>query len=234
MLNKWLLLLSYLVSFFLIAEPSCSFFFQPYADAKTERPKTRVTNIRGLFDDLSFRTHWWIACIAFITFLPSSAFYKRRTRRERTAHSVVLKFLWPKVISSVSRFNMVSRSKSKNDKAARLARLSSTSAYSSANFSTLSPPPVESKKLLGFGSSKSVIVESALEPIEHDDLKQGSLYIIKIRNVSVALFEGTSLPRLFDANNRLNTGIILGWDDDMCCFAVLRKLSRCPQLIDIV
>lgn len=43
--------------FFSDSRTKLLFFFQPYADAKTERPKTRVTNIRGLFDDLSFRTH---------------------------------------------------------------------------------------------------------------------------------------------------------------------------------
>ncbi|KAI9499251.1 hypothetical protein BDB00DRAFT_796028 [Zychaea mexicana] len=91
-----------------------------------------------------------------------------------------------------------------NDEAARMARWSN-SAYSAANFSIMSPPPSENKKLLGFGSHKPVVMDVALQPIEHDDLKQGSLYIVKIRNVSVALFEG--------------------WDDDMCCFAVLRSDS---------
>ncbi|ORY98179.1 hypothetical protein BCR43DRAFT_524226 [Syncephalastrum racemosum] len=106
---------------------------------------------------------------------------------------------------------MVERKNKNNDGGvARLARWSATSAYSAANFSTMSPPPPppESKKLLGFGSSSKNIpapVEPSLLPIEHDDLKQGCLYIVKIRNVSVALFEG--------------------WDDDMCCFAVLRSDS---------
>ncbi|KAI7854654.1 hypothetical protein BDC45DRAFT_507807 [Circinella umbellata] len=90
------------------------------------------------------------------------------------------------------------------DEAARLARWS-TAAYSTTNFSVVTPPPPENKKLLGFGSPKQYVVDVGLKPIEHDDLKQGSLYIVKIRNVSVALFEG--------------------WDDDMCCFAVLRSDS---------
>ncbi|SAL96508.1 hypothetical protein [Absidia glauca] len=45
--------------------------------------------------------------------------------------------------------------------------------------------------------------EGSLEPLEHEDLKQGALYIIKIHHVSVGLFQG--------------------WNDDMCCFAVLRS-----------
>ncbi|KAI9304658.1 hypothetical protein BJ944DRAFT_288467 [Cunninghamella echinulata] len=45
--------------------------------------------------------------------------------------------------------------------------------------------------------------EGTLQPIEHEDLKQGALYIIKIHHVSVGLFQG--------------------WNDDMCCFAVLRS-----------
>ncbi|KAG2223089.1 hypothetical protein INT45_008937 [Circinella minor] len=90
------------------------------------------------------------------------------------------------------------------DEAARLARWSS-SAYSTTNFSVVTPLAPENKKLLGFGSPKQYVADVGLKPIEHDDLKQGSLYIVKIRNVSVALFEG--------------------WDDDMCCFAVLRSES---------
>lgn len=92
---------------------------------------------------------------------------------------------------------MVERKNKNNDGGvARLARWSATSAYSAANFSTMSPPPPpqpEGKKLLGFGSSNKNVpapVEPSLLPIEHDELKQGCLYIVKIRNVSVALFEG--------------------------------------------
>ncbi|KAI9025285.1 hypothetical protein CLU79DRAFT_744872 [Phycomyces nitens] len=44
--------------------------------------------------------------------------------------------------------------------------------------------------------------DGPLESLEHDDLKQGSLYILKINQVSVTLFEG--------------------WNDDLCCFSVLR------------
>ncbi|KAI8644640.1 hypothetical protein BD408DRAFT_413027 [Parasitella parasitica] len=39
--------------------------------------------------------------------------------------------------------------------------------------------------------------------IHHDNLQQGALYIIKIKQVSLALFEG--------------------WNDDMCCFSILRS-----------
>ncbi|ORZ15617.1 hypothetical protein BCR42DRAFT_491663 [Absidia repens] len=45
--------------------------------------------------------------------------------------------------------------------------------------------------------------EGTLQPLDHEDLKQGALYIIKIHHVSVGLFQG--------------------WNDDMCCFAVLRS-----------
>ncbi|ORZ16307.1 hypothetical protein BCR42DRAFT_414771 [Absidia repens] len=45
--------------------------------------------------------------------------------------------------------------------------------------------------------------EGSLQPLEHEDLKQGALYIIKIHRVSVGLFQG--------------------WNDDMCCFTVLRS-----------
>ncbi|CDS07860.1 hypothetical protein LRAMOSA01809 [Lichtheimia ramosa] len=93
-----------------------------------------------------------------------------------------------------------------DDTALQMARWSG-SAYSAAQFSLASPPPeLPNKKILGFGSSgqpKPIMVDDPLPNIEHDDLKQGSLYIIKIRNVCVALFEG--------------------WDDDMCCFSVLRS-----------
>lgn len=80
-----------------------------------------------------------------------------------------------------------------DDTALQMARWSG-SAYSAAQFSLASPPPeLPNKKILGFGSSgqpKPIMVDDPLPNIEHDDLKQGSLYIIKIRNVCVALFEG--------------------------------------------
>ncbi|KAI7882323.1 hypothetical protein K492DRAFT_193583 [Lichtheimia hyalospora FSU 10163] len=101
------------------------------------------------------------------------------------------------------------RNKNNNNNGPEAARMAS---WAGSQFSLMSPTPVEpnhnNKKLLGFGGSSSKVLtmmESGLETIEHDDLKQGSLYIVKIRNVSVALFEG--------------------WDDDMCCFAVLRSES---------
>ncbi|CDH55481.1 hypothetical protein RO3G_07549 [Lichtheimia corymbifera JMRC:FSU:9682] len=101
------------------------------------------------------------------------------------------------------------RNKNNNNNGPEAARMAS---WAGSQFSLMSPTPVEpnhnNKKLLGFGGSSTKVLtmmESGLETIEHDDLKQGSLYIVKIRNVSVALFEG--------------------WDDDMCCFAVLRSDS---------
>ncbi|SAM04215.1 hypothetical protein [Absidia glauca] len=41
------------------------------------------------------------------------------------------------------------------------------------------------------------------QPIHHDNLVQGSLYIMKVKIVTISLFEG--------------------WNDDMCCFSVLRS-----------
>lgn len=100
-------------------------------------------------------------------------------------------------------FSTMGKSKKNNtdDTALQMARWSG-SAYSTAQFSLASPPPeLPNKKILGFGSSgqaKPIMVDDPLPIIEHDDLKQGSLYIIKIRNVCVALFEGklVSSPKL--------------------------------------
>ncbi|KAI8059255.1 hypothetical protein BC940DRAFT_314087 [Gongronella butleri] len=50
------------------------------------------------------------------------------------------------------------------------------------------------------------IWDGVLHPIEHEELKQGDLYIIKIHIVSIGLFQG--------------------WNDDMCCFSVLRSESH--------
>ncbi|KAI8334024.1 hypothetical protein BC941DRAFT_433638 [Chlamydoabsidia padenii] len=58
--------------------------------------------------------------------------------------------------------------------------------------------PVQDRK------GSAALWEGTLQPLDHEDLKQGALYIIKIHHVSVGLFQG--------------------WNDDMCCFAVLRKL----------
>lgn len=86
------------------------------------------------------------------------------------------------------------RNKNNNNNGPEAARMAS---WAGSQFSLMSPTPVEpihnNKKLLGFGGSSTKVInmmESGLESIEHDDLKQGSLYIVKIRNVSVALFEG--------------------------------------------
>ncbi|ORX61715.1 hypothetical protein DM01DRAFT_1380550 [Hesseltinella vesiculosa] len=47
------------------------------------------------------------------------------------------------------------------------------------------------------------IWDGVLHPIEHEELKQGDLYVLKIHLVSIGLFQG--------------------WNDDMCCFAILRS-----------
>lgn len=39
--------------------------------------------------------------------------------------------------------------------------------------------------------------EGTLQPIEHEDLKQGALYIIKIHHVSVGLFQGKNNNRYY-------------------------------------
>ncbi|SAL95768.1 hypothetical protein [Absidia glauca] len=57
--------------------------------------------------------------------------------------------------------------------------------------------PVQDRK------GSTALWEGTLQPLDHEDLKQGALYIIKIHHVSVGLFQG--------------------WNDDMCCFAVLRS-----------
>lgn len=59
--------------------------------------------------------------------------------------------------------------------------------------------------------------------IHHDKLQQGALYIIKIKQVSLAMFEGNLkiLCIIFDIC--LIDSCKLGWNDDMCCFSILRK-----------
>lgn len=52
--------------------------------------------------------------------------------------------------------------------------------------------------------------EEALDHVTLNELQQGELYILKIKLIVVALFQG--------------------WDDDMCCFSVLR-MFRCSFLI---
>ncbi|KAI7867819.1 hypothetical protein BDF14DRAFT_1881436 [Spinellus fusiger] len=47
------------------------------------------------------------------------------------------------------------------------------------------------------------IAERTLEAIDHNDLVQGVTYILKINHIVLGLFQG--------------------WDDDMCCFLVLRS-----------
>ncbi|KAI7888363.1 uncharacterized protein EV154DRAFT_518040 [Mucor mucedo] len=48
----------------------------------------------------------------------------------------------------------------------------------------------------------SSIHEESLELVSFNDLQQGELYIIKIKLIAIALFQG--------------------WDDEMCCFSILR------------
>ncbi|ORY89874.1 hypothetical protein BCR43DRAFT_499627 [Syncephalastrum racemosum] len=54
-------------------------------------------------------------------------------------------------------------------------------------------------------SSSEKAAAASFLPIEHENLVQGSLYIVQIHHVTIALFEG--------------------WDDDMCCFSVLRSTA---------
>ncbi|KAI9258239.1 hypothetical protein BY458DRAFT_283653 [Sporodiniella umbellata] len=61
-------------------------------------------------------------------------------------------------------------------------------------------------------------INTPLLKTHHDQLQQGSLYILKIKKVTLALFEG--------------------WDDEMCCFSILRadadpmRWSETRQLIE--
>lgn len=48
------------------------------------------------------------------------------------------------------------------------------------------------------------IYEESLDQVTLNELQQGELYILKIKLIVVALFQG--------------------WNDDMCCFSVLRTL----------
>ncbi|CEG71342.1 hypothetical protein RMATCC62417_07092 [Rhizopus microsporus] len=53
------------------------------------------------------------------------------------------------------------------------------------------------------GIASPLSPDAPFVPVHYDQLQQGSLYIIKIKQVSLALFEG--------------------WNDDMCCFSILRS-----------
>lgn len=50
------------------------------------------------------------------------------------------------------------------------------------------------------------IHEEYLDQVTLNEMQQGELYILKIKLIAVALFQG--------------------WDDDMCCFSILRTLFK--------
>ncbi|KAI8883016.1 hypothetical protein K501DRAFT_333641 [Backusella circina FSU 941] len=79
-------------------------------------------------------------------------------------------------------------SKHKNVTLKKLARWS-PSASSSSQKKTNSIAPLSS--------------DAPFTPVHHERLQQGSIYIIKVKQVSVGMFEG--------------------WNDDMCCFSILRS-----------
>ncbi|KAG2229357.1 hypothetical protein INT48_004064, partial [Thamnidium elegans] len=55
----------------------------------------------------------------------------------------------------------------------------------------------------GMSSVPPLSSDAPFTRVHHDQLQQGALYIIKIKQVSLAMFEG--------------------WNDDMCCFSILRS-----------
>ncbi|GAA5805249.1 hypothetical protein HPULCUR_010763 [Helicostylum pulchrum] len=55
----------------------------------------------------------------------------------------------------------------------------------------------------GMSSIPPLSSDAPFTHVHHEQLQQGGLYIIKIKQVSVAMFEG--------------------WNDDMCCFSILRS-----------
>ncbi|CAO3643806.1 unnamed protein product [Cunninghamella blakesleeana] len=82
-------------------------------------------------------------------------------------------------------------------KSTTLQKLTQWSAAVSPNSSM--PSWTENRK---FNVNNNVDTHS-FQFIDHDDLIQGSLYILKVKIVTIGLFEG--------------------WNDDMCCFSVLRS-----------
>ncbi|ORZ13293.1 hypothetical protein BCR42DRAFT_493349 [Absidia repens] len=71
-----------------------------------------------------------------------------------------------------------------------------------ARWPTTSP----SASMTNWSDSKkhgTLLEANYFQPIDHENLVQGSLYIIKVKIVTISLFEG--------------------WNDDMCCFSVLRS-----------
>ncbi|KAI8344442.1 hypothetical protein BC941DRAFT_10051 [Chlamydoabsidia padenii] len=86
---------------------------------------------------------------------------------------------------------MVEGGRTKTSALQRLARWPTHSPSSSmANWS-------DSKK------HSASLETSSFQPIDYENLVQGSIYIMKVKIVTISLFEG--------------------WNDDMCCFSVLRK-----------
>lgn len=50
--------------------------------------------------------------------------------------------------------------------------------------------PIQDRK------GSTALWEGSLQPLDHEDLKQGALYIIKIHHVSVGLFQGKRLTNI--------------------------------------
>lgn len=68
---------------------------------------------------------------------------------------------------------------------------------------------------------------SSFQSINYENLVQGSLYILKVKIVTISLFEGIVQKR------KTQTDIgFLGWNDDMCCFSVLRKWIKNVMTMD--
>ncbi|KAF1803502.1 hypothetical protein V8B55DRAFT_1506074 [Mucor lusitanicus] len=78
--------------------------------------------------------------------------------------------------------------KQRNTTLKKLARWTPSSSPSPSNRASVIPP---------------LSNDAPFVNIHHDKLQQGALYIIKIKQVSLAMFEG--------------------WNDDMCCFSILRS-----------
>lgn len=73
------------------------------------------------------------------------------------------------------------------------------------------------------GIASPLSPDAPFVPVHYDQLQQGSLYIIKIKQVSLALFEGKEISVKKKRRMRL-TVVCIGWNDDMCCFSILRKI----------
>jgi hypothetical protein len=82
-------------------------------------------------------------------------------------------------------------------------------------------PSSHAPKYASNESTKTASIhEETLDHVPTNQLQQGELYIIKIKLIAIALFQG----KLYNISYDSFTHRCLGWDDDMCCFSVLRKL----------